>query len=137
MARVLYANNPYPSHLKLVCLKGDWQICFQANGTLDGRRIRAWLRNVDGNFVCEVGKECQVEDMPEFERLNFFGDKYHLSIDETDDAGKRTRSHAGADNILAARAAFDALVPQYASRRLILREGARILLVAKGGKIEG
>lgn len=75
--------------------------------------------------------------MPEFERLNFFGDRYHLSIDETDDAGKRTKSLAGADNIHAARAAFDALVPQYAGRRIILREGARILLVAKGGKIEG
>ncbi|MBD9524452.1 hypothetical protein IB262_31705 [Ensifer sp. ENS02] len=137
MARVLYANHSYPSHLKLVCLKADWQICFQANGTLDGRRIRAWLRKVDAQFVCEVGKECQVENMPEFERLNFFGDRYHLSIDETDDAGKRTKSLAGADNIHAARAAFDALVPQYAGRRIILREGARILLVAKGGKIEG
>ncbi|MBD9621905.1 hypothetical protein IB279_02995 [Ensifer sp. ENS06] len=137
MARVLYAHHSYPSHLKLVCLKGDWQICFQANGTLDGRRIRAWLRNVDGNFVCEVGRENQIEDMPEFERLNFFGDKFHLSIDETDEAGKRTSTLAGANNIHAARAAFDALVPQYASRRLILREGARILLVAKGGKIEG
>ncbi|MBD9524307.1 hypothetical protein IB262_30970 [Ensifer sp. ENS02] len=56
MVRVLYANHSYPSHLKLVCLKGDWQICFQANGTLDGRRIRAWLRKVDAQFVCEVGK---------------------------------------------------------------------------------
>lgn len=137
MARVLYDISPYPSHLKLVLYKGDWQICFQANGKLDGRRLRAWLRNVDSQFVCEVGRECQVEHMPEAERLNFFGDRFHHAIDETDDAGKRTRSLAGADNIRAARAAFDALVPQYSTRRIILREGSRILLVAKDGKIEG
>lgn len=136
MARVLYNIAPYPSHLKLVLHKGDWQICFQANGKLDGRRIRAWLRNVDGQFVCEVGRECQVEDMPEAERLNFFGDRFHHAIDETDDAGKRTRSLAAADNIRAARAAFDALVPQYSTRRIVLREGSRILLVAKNGRVE-
>lgn len=136
MARVLYHTTPYPSYLKLVLFKDDWQICFQANGNLDGRRIRAWLRKVDGQFVCEVGRESQVEDMPEAERLNFFGDKFNHAIDETDDAGKRTRSLAGADNIRAARAAFDALVPQYANRRIILREGSRIVLAAKGGKIE-
>lgn len=136
MARTLNIEIPYPSHLKLVRIKADWQICFQATGTLDGRRIVAWLRNSDGQFFCEVGKEHQIEDMPDIDRPNFFGDKFLLAIDETDDAGKRTRSLAGADNIRAARAAFDALVPQYSNRRIILRDGARIVLVAKNGKIE-
>ncbi|MBD9539976.1 hypothetical protein IB276_10985 [Ensifer sp. ENS04] len=122
--------------LKLVCLRGQWQICFQARGKLDGRQMSAWLREVDGAYFCEVGKECQVEDMPEVGQTNFFGDRFNLAIDETDDVGKRTRSLAGADNIRAARAAFEALVPEYANRRIILRDGARILLVAKGGKIE-
>ncbi|MBZ7921675.1 hypothetical protein LAC81_07755 [Ensifer adhaerens] len=136
MARALNMEIPYRSDLKLVRLKSEWQICFQAKGKLDGRPIIAWLRNSDGEFFCEVGKEHQIEDMPDIDRPNFFGDKFHHAIDETDDAGKRTRSLAGADNIRAARAAFDALVPQYSNRRLILREGARIVLVAKNGKIE-
>ncbi|YP_010115318.1 hypothetical protein PBC5_gp01, partial [Sinorhizobium phage PBC5] len=65
MARAVYRNIPYPEHLKLVRLNAVWQICFQANGQLDGRRIRAWLRQADGSYFCEVGTEHQVEDMPE------------------------------------------------------------------------
>lgn len=136
MARLIYKSIPYPAHLKLVRIDTEWQICFQGRGKLDGRPILAWLRKGDGVFVCEVGKENQVEDMPDIDRPNFYGDKFVHAIDETDANGKRTGSLAGANCVKAATAAFHALVPRYCNRRIILRDGSRIMLVAKGGKIE-
>lgn len=114
MARVLYANHSYPSHLKLV---GYARSTANSSARSATNARSKTCRNSSG--------------------LTSSATSSTSSVDETDDAGKRTKSLAGADNIHAARAAFDALVPQYAGRRIILREGARILLVAKGGKIEG
>ncbi|OOG73890.1 hypothetical protein B0E45_06265 [Sinorhizobium sp. A49] len=136
MARLIYKSIPYPAHLKLVRLDAEWQICFQGRGKLDGRPILAWLRKGDSGFFCEVGKENQVEDMPDIYRPNFFGDKFVHAIDETDANGKRTSSLAGANCAMAATAAFHALLPRYRNRRIILRDGSRIMLVAKDGKIE-
>ncbi|MOA61616.1 hypothetical protein D3C78_1868000 [compost metagenome] len=74
--------------------------------------------------------------MPDIDRPNFFGDKFVHTIDETDDNGKRTASLAGANCVIAATAAFRALMPRYRHRRIILREGSRIMLVAKDGEIK-
>ncbi|MDI7923426.1 hypothetical protein [Ferirhizobium litorale] len=50
---------------------------------------------------------------------NFFDDQFNLMVEETDETGKVTRKLAGACNITAARAAFDAMVGAYPPDRYI------------------
>ncbi|CZT36233.1 hypothetical protein [Rhizobium sp. 9140] len=119
---------PYPSHLKLVRYKETWRICFKARGKIDGRPVDAWLVEPDGQFFCEVCYADQVEDMPEANRENFFGDQFVHAIDMVDAYGKRTERMAGASNIYAARAAFFAILHWTPNRRIMLRHGSHVIL---------
>ena len=67
---------------------------------------------------------------------NFFDDQFNIMVEEVDAEGKVCRKLAGATNIRAARAAFDALVAAYPPERyIVLRERSRILLTAHDGKV--
>ncbi|MGR6430447.1 hypothetical protein ACU5AY_05955 [Rhizobium sp. PAMB 3174] len=56
-----------------------------------------------------------------------FDDPFTFMVEELDRNGKAVERLAGADNIIAARAAFNALVVQYGDRPFILRHRGRII----------
>lgn len=39
----------------LICFQGRWQVCYQARGRIDERRITAWVYSKESRFFCEVG----------------------------------------------------------------------------------
>lgn len=115
-------------NLRLVRSGADWAICFMARGRLDGhdQPVLAWLREADERFWCVVGEEQQIEDMPVPMRTNFFGDQFTFSIDEITVEGKIIQRMGGANNIIAARAAFNVYVAEYPAHcRIRLRQASR------------
>ena len=60
-------------------------------------------------------------------------DAFNFTIELIDSNGKSIEAIAGAENIFAARAAFDVLVNTYNERtRLRLRQGGRVLRILEG-----
>lgn len=114
--------------LQLILRGAEWAICFMARGTLAGydHPVLAWLREVDECFWCVVGEEQQIEDMPVAMRTNFFGDQFTFSIDEITVEGKIIQRLGGANNVSAARAAFNFYATEYPPHcRISLRQGSR------------
>jgi hypothetical protein len=116
-----------------------WAICIKATGKLAGQpgKIVAWLRDHDESYFCQVGEESQIERLPQKNGRNFFGDQFTFAIDETDAKGNKIQDLAGANNMIAAKAAFHCLVNHHPPQRhIMLRQGARIILKAHDLKVE-
>lgn len=110
----------------LICFGGRWQVCYQARGNKDGRKLTAWVYGPESRFFCEVGTETYRVDLPEPMASPFFDDQFNNTIVEVDENGIRTNRLAGANNISAAIAAYEALVAQI-DRPIEMRQGMRVI----------
>jgi hypothetical protein len=123
---------------KLIRKGQDWHICFKARGTIEGKRAIAWLRTCDDAFICKVGEADAIEPLPGnyTSTAALARDVFHNIIYEVDAHDNILEAMGGANNAIAARAAFEALVKQSSpDRRLSMRHGAHETGAAIG-KIE-
>lgn len=104
----------------------DWQVCYKARGTLDGRKIEAWVYGPESLFFCEVGQESEIANLPSPNKVPFFDDQFLHIIELVDRHGKREERLAGANNIVAANAAW-AVILNHRGGIIQMREGSRIL----------
>jgi hypothetical protein len=130
---------PRRRDLYLIRKGNSWAVCFKATGRLNGHagKILAWLRDHDESYLCTVGTEDQIENLPGMETKNFFGDQFTFTVDETDEKGNQLTRLSGANNVSAARAAFHVyLKTMPPARHIRLRDGGRVILKGHDQKIE-
>lgn len=110
----------------LVCFGGRWQVCYQARGKVEDRKVTAWVYGPESRFFCEVGTEQYLVDLPLPHQTPFFDDQFNFSVEEVDSDGFRYSRLAGANSIAAANAAFEVL--RRSSNRVIrMRQGFRLI----------
>lgn len=110
----------------LVCAGGRWQVCYQARGKVEDRKITAWVYGPESRFFCEVGTEQYLIDLPQPNQTSFFDDQFSFSVEEVDGDGFRYSRLAGANSVTAATAAYDVL--RRSSNRVIrIRQGFRLI----------
>lgn len=110
----------------LVCAGGRWQVCYQARGKVEDRKITAWVYGPESRFFCEVGTEQYLVDLPQPNQTSFFDDQFSFSVEEVDSDGFRYSRLAGANSVTAASAAYDVL--RRSSNRVIrIRQGFRLI----------
>ena len=110
----------------LVCAGGRWQVCYQARGKVEDRKITAWVYGPESRFFCEVGTEQYLVDLPQPNQSSFFDDQFSFSVEEVDRDGFRYSRLAGANCVTAATAAYDSL--RRSSNRVIrIRQGFRLI----------
>lgn len=104
----------------------NWQVCYKARGSIDDRKVTAWVYGPASIFFCEVGKEDQVCDLPKPSLRPFFDDQFVHMIEELDENGTRLERLAGANDIIAANAAWQVITT---NRRgiLVMRDGSRVV----------
>lgn len=122
-------NFRYPTPITgdmLVCFGGRWQVCYQARGKVEDRKVTAWVYGPESRFFCEVGTEQYLVDLPLPHQTPFFDDQFYFSVEEVDSDGFRYSRLAGANSIAAANAAFEVL--RRSSNRVIrMRQGFRLI----------
>ena len=110
----------------LICHQNEWQVCYKAKGKLDWRTVTAWVYGRESIFFCEVGQEQHVVDLPDPKKVPFFDANFSFTVDEVNADGFRFKELAGADNIVAANAAYQ--VYRHNRAGIVrLRHGGRML----------
>lgn len=110
----------------LICFEGRWQVCYQARGKLDDRKITAWVYGKESTFFCEVGLELHRVNLPIPDVKPFFDDQFNYTVEEIDEHGVRTARLAGANNVSAAIAAYNELRSK-TNRIIQMRQGMRFV----------
>lgn len=110
----------------LVQHAGEWQVCYQARGRLDGKPVTAWVYGPDSIFFCVAGQETMRCELPEPGAVPFFDDQFVNTIEEVNGQGRRMQRLAGANNIIAAHAAWQVLLT-HSTGNLIMRDGASLI----------
>lgn len=110
----------------LVRYRGEWQVCYQAKGKLDGSSVLAWVYGPESLFFCLVGHAEELCELPQPNKVPFFDDPFLHVIEEVDGDGRRITRVAGADNIIAANTVWQVLITQRTGN-LQMREGSRII----------
>lgn len=110
----------------LIYFGDSWQVCYQARGSKEGKKITAWVYGPESRFFCEVGDETYRVDLPIPMMTPFFDDQFNFTIVEIDDKGIRIDRLAGANNISVAIAAYETALTK-TNRKIEMREGMRVV----------
>jgi hypothetical protein len=110
----------------LICHANEWQVCYKAKGKLDWRTVIAWVYGRESIFFCEVGQEQHVVDLPDPKKVPFFDTNFTFTVDEINEDGFRFKELAGAENIVAANAAYQ-VYRHNCSGIVRLRHGGRLV----------
>lgn len=111
----------------LICFKGKWQVCYQARGKIDERRITAWVYGKESRFFCEVGSEQFRVNLPIPDTKPFFDDQFNYTIEEVDENDIRIHRIAGAGNVSIAIAAYQEAKIKMPDRIIQMRQGMRLV----------
>jgi hypothetical protein len=116
---------------RLVSYLGVFQVCSKARRLVYDEERLIWIYGKERLMFCYVGQEDAVYPLPESEPENFFGDRFTFAVDEIHMTGEHEKI-AGANNIYAARAAFDEYLHHQNKRSILrLRHGGRIIAEEK------
>lgn len=103
----------------------EWQVCYQARGTINCERVTAWVYGPESTFFCRVGEQNEIIMLPQKDM--FFRGPFPILIDRVTPDGVPMEILGGAMNAGAAIEVFKYLKPQYSSG-LRLMNGARLML---------
>src|SRR5437868_4636714 len=96
------------NELRLVYLRGQWAVCSQRVVETEAGCESAW--HYAGGYFCLVGKEDYAWPLPWPESTNFQNDRFAFAVDRRHEWTDQWEKCGGADNMIAARGAFDAMV---------------------------
>lgn len=111
----------------LVCFNGQWQVCYQARGKVDDRKLTAWVYGTESRFFCEVGTEQFRVNLPIPDKNPFFDDQFNYMIEEVDENGIRIHRVAGSSNVSVAIAAYNEAKIKTPNRIIQMRQGMRLV----------
>lgn len=104
----------------------EWQVCYQARGTINYERVTAWVYGPDSVFFCRVGEQNEIIMLPQKD-MHFRG-AFPFLVDRIAPDGVPMEILGGSMDAGAARAMFNHLLPNY-SRGLRMMHGARLMFL--------
>jgi len=102
----------------------EWQVCYQARGTINYERVTAWVYGPDSTFFCKHGDQHEIIMLPEKDA--FIGGQFPFVIDRVNGDGVPMEKLGGARNAGAAIAAYEYFKTIY-SAGVRLCNGARLM----------
>lgn len=108
----------------LIRYKNEWQVCYQARGTINYERVTAWVYGPESTFFCRVGEQNEIIMLPKKD-MSFMG-PFTYMVDRVNPDGVPMEVLGGSKNAGAAIEIYKYLEPQYSSG-LRLCNGARLM----------
>lgn len=103
----------------------EWQVCYQARGTINYERVTAWVYGPDSTFFCLLGEQNEIIMLPQKDM--FFRGPYPYIVDRVNRDGVPMEILGGSLNAGAATEIYNYLKPSYSSG-LRLMNGARVMI---------